>query len=936
MAVEKKEGLAELECPKCHFANPKHGRYCGKCGAHLLLPEDDSISQTKTYQSPGQDLTTGSTFADRYQIIEELGKGGMGRVYKVIDKKIDEEVALKLIKPSISADKKTIDRFANELRMARKVSHRNVCRMYHLGEDEGLHYITMEFVRGESLKNMIGMMGQLSTGQAVAIAKQVSEGLAEAHRLGVIHRDLKPNNIMIDRKGNTRIMDFGIARSIDAKGITASGVMIGTPEYMSPEQVEGKETDRRSDIYALGVILYEMLTGILPFEGETPFSIALQHKSEKPQDPREINPQIPEDLSQLILKCLEKSKEKRFQTAEELFEELRRIEQMVPTTDFVFPRRGTTTSRDIKGIFRKPWLAIAALFAVVILAGLSILYFGRLGAARPTKQLTLAVLPFENLGAPEDEYFADGLTEEITSRIASLQGLGVISRTSAMRYKNTQQTIKQIGDELGVDYVIEGAVRWYRGDESRGRVRVTLQIIRVSDDTHLWAERYDRNLEDIFLVQSEIAEQVARQLDLTVLEPERQALRSKPTNNLEAYDYFLKGKELETRGWMSSNNDEFNKALEMYEKATELDPEFATAYISQAYINSRLCFFGIDNSPERLARARSAAERAIQLQPELPEAHMALALYYYWGLLDYQRALGVIESIQKARPNFITEILGYIQRRQGKWEQALETMVKAFELNPRYSQLAYEIGGANLSLQRYKEAERWFDRALSINPERITAQVGKAGIYVLSEGDTQSARALLEKMPHSWLTDYMWLTLLLLERKYEEAINHLNSLSYDSYEEQHFYFEKNLAYASVYYAMKNWSRMKSHAQAARTILEDAVREHPGDPRYQAALGLTYAYLGRKEEALQAGQRAVDIYPISKDAAFGPLYILNLARINTVVGEYNRAIGQLEYLLSIPSAEYLWQLVSAPLLKIDPMWDPLRRYSQFQHLLQESP
>ena len=297
-----------MECPKCHFDNPETQRFCGNCATPLPPPQGQPLVVTETFQTPVKELTTGMTFAGRYQIIEELGHGGMGKVYRALDKKLNEEVALKLIKPEIALDKGTLERFQNELKVARKIGHRNVCRMYELMEDEGLHFITMEYVPGQDLRGLIRQSRQLNLGTAMAIAKHVCEGLAEAHRLGVVHRDLKPSNIIVDKDGNARIMDFGIARSLKAKGITGAGVMIGTPEYMSPEQVEGKEVDQRSDIYSLGVILYEMMTGHVPFEGDTPLTIGVKHKSETPRNPRELNSQLPDDLSRLILGAWRKTR----------------------------------------------------------------------------------------------------------------------------------------------------------------------------------------------------------------------------------------------------------------------------------------------------------------------------------------------------------------------------------------------------------------------------------------------------------------------------------------------------------------------------------------------------------------------------------------------------------------------------------------------------
>jgi serine/threonine protein kinase/Tol biopolymer transport system component len=399
-----------VECPKCKTENTSDSEFCKKCATPL--PSSKEIPVTVTIETPKEELTRGTTLAGRYEIIEELGRGGMGNVYRVEDKKTNEELALKLIKPEIASDKKTLERFSNELKLAHKISHKNVCRMYHLGEEEGVHFITMEYVPGEDLKSMIRMTRQLTVGTAISMAKQVCDGLAEAHRLGVIHRDLKPSNIMIDKAGTVRIMDFGIARSLKAKGITGTGVMIGTPEYMSPEQVEGREADQHSDIYSLGIILYEVLIGRIPFEGDTAFAIGLKHKSEEPEDPRKLNSHIPEDLSRLILKCLEKDMENRYQSAEELRSELIRIEEGIPTTERIIPKRKPITSREItvKFSLKKlfiPALAFVAIIAVIIL---TVFLIRKLPSGKPTlpthKQLTFTGNAYNPAISPDGKFIA--------------------------------------------------------------------------------------------------------------------------------------------------------------------------------------------------------------------------------------------------------------------------------------------------------------------------------------------------------------------------------------------------------------------------------------------------------------------------------------------------------------------------------------------------
>ena len=381
-----------MKCPRCENENPEGTRFCGRCGRELPAPGDTVASGTATFQTPSRGLERGTTFARRFEIIEEIGKGGMGMVYKAYDSKIREVVALKLLKPEIASDLEIVERFRNEIKLARQVSHRHVCRMYDIGEEWLSIYISMEYVAGEDLKSFIRRSGHLNETKAVGLARQIAEGLAEAHRLGVVHRDLKPQNIMIDKDGNAKIMDFGIARSLHTRGVTGTGVIIGTPEYMAPEQADGRDVDSRADIYALGTVLFEMVTGRVPFEGETPLSIVLKHRSELPADPRTLNTQISTGLSRIILKCLEKPRERRYQSAADVLADLEAVEKGLPVTRPMTIRTRPATQREITVKFklRKILLPALAVGALVIVGLVSLFDGGRdAGPPGPSLQETV-------------------------------------------------------------------------------------------------------------------------------------------------------------------------------------------------------------------------------------------------------------------------------------------------------------------------------------------------------------------------------------------------------------------------------------------------------------------------------------------------------------------------------------------------------------------
>lgn len=490
-----------IKCPECQFENLDDSHFCSRCAAPLLSPEEISASPTKTLATPITGLTRASIFAQRYEVIEELDKGGMGKIYRVFDKKIEQEVALKLLRPEITADVNTIKRFRRELKFARNISHRNVCRMYDLGEEGNAHFITMEYISGENLKSSIRRMGRLTIDKAISIAKQVCEGLSEAHRLGVVHRDLKPGNIMIDSEGNARILDFGIARSLRSKGMTGEGTMIGTPEYMSPEQVDGEEADQRSDIYSLGVIIYEMVTGRVPFIGDTPISVVVKHKLEIPPDPKKINPQIPEDLNRMIMRCLDKDRENRYQNVDALFSELVKIEKGIPILEIAKPKkkRGLTKQDAIQ---RKKILVRGAVIGsvFVVLLMVFLLWFGKnyMGQSGIQKTISsMAVLPLKNLtGSTELDSFSDTMTEALIDELAKTGTFSHIPpSTSVMSYKAEPKRITEISRELDVDAVIEWKMVW-----DKDRLVVSLKLIEGDKEKTVWDNSYAINMKEYLSV----------------------------------------------------------------------------------------------------------------------------------------------------------------------------------------------------------------------------------------------------------------------------------------------------------------------------------------------------------------------------------------------------------------------------------------------------
>jgi TolB-like protein/Flp pilus assembly protein TadD/predicted Ser/Thr protein kinase len=891
-----------------------------------------------------------------YKILEKLGEGGMGVVYKAEDTKLRRTVALKFLAPQTLGGEEDRARFIHEAQAAASLSHPNICTVHEIDEAEGQSFISMEYVEGSSLKDKVGT-GPLKLDEAVDLAIQIAEGLQEAHEKGIVHRDVKPANVMVTAKGQAKIMDFGLAKSARGVAVTQTGTTLGTIAYMSPEQTRGEAVDGRTDIWSLGAILYEMVTGLRPFKGDYEPAVVYSIQSEEPEPPTSIRTGVPMELERVINRCLEKKAGERYQTAADLASDLRRAQRRMAGPGVESPvlsdraGEGRTARTDLVGAGEPPrspsttpprrprtWLVV---IAVLVLGAIALIVFRpyfatprkegpeEAGGGPSAERKMLVVLPFENLGPPERTYFADGITEEITSRLASVKALGVISRTTATQYDRAGKTLTEIGRDLGVDYVLEGTVRWDGTVAGGSRVRVTPQLIRASDDTHLWSDVYERKLEDIFSVQSDIAEKVVSQLGITLLEPERGAIRETPTDNLEAYNAYLRGMEhAASLDWL---REDIDLAEQMFERALELDPKFALAAAELSINHSRMYWAGYDPSDARLAKARAAAERALEIQPALPEGHLAMGYYYYWGHLQYENALREFAIAGEGLPNDarIIEAIAYVKRRQGHFEEAANLLKKVLELSPRDANVASSIGDTYQTLRKYAQAEKYFERSVSIAPDQAMAYAYKAANMWLWKGDLRAARDALEKMPviDEVVSFLAWHEQELLERDYDGALERVSKWHGDTKELVFFYLPPPLPAARIYDFMGKPELARAMYDSSRALSEELLESGFDDHSVHVCLGLAYAGLGRKEDAVREGRKAVELLSISMDAAGGTYPIFSLAETYVMVGDYDEAIDELEHLLSIPSQ------VSVPLLRLEPRWDPLRDQPRFQRLLE---
>ena len=882
-----------------------------------------------------------------YRIEALIGLGGMGEVYLARDERLGRKAALKLLPDSLTADKAQLSRFKNEARSASALNHPNILTVYEIGSEGDLQFIATEFIEGITLRASLAC-GRINPYEALEIAVQVASALAAAHDAGVVHRDIKPENIMLRPDGYAKLLDFGIAKLTEQRPAsgddkvettamleTRQGLVLGTAHYMSPEQARGQKVDTRSDIWSLGVVLYEMVEGSPPFSGETPSDCIASILTKEPPPLSDVLPDVPLKLESILQKALRKNSDERYQTSKEMLADLRNLKGKLEAESSLQQIKAPADSivTKIKRHKRDVLLTLGATLLVAAAAGY---FFFYLAPTPLPNGKSIAVLPFENLSEEKSNaYFADGIQDEILTRLSKIADLKVISRTSTQRYKSTSQKPSEIANQLGVGNLLEGSVQ-----KTNDQVRVNVQLIRAANDSHLWAETFDRKLTDIFSVESEVAKAIADQLRAHLSGREEQAIAARPTDNPEAYDAYLRGLAYTLKtGDTPANALGAQKYLR---EAVRLDPKFALSWALLSYVDA-LGYLTLTLQPTvaLCEETRHAAEIAFILQPNLGEAVLAKGYYHYACLRDYDTAVRYFEQARQFLPNSSTipQSLAYVARRRGHWDRSESYFKEAERLDPRNVNLLTSHAASSIVLRRFPEALRKLNRVLDITPDDVDTLAQQAAI-AQAEGNLPRAAALLAPL-HPNADDPTALGTqvyqAILERRPEQIILRLKeilakpdpALGYRN-GELRFYLGWSQEVAGDHAAaQESW-------QQARNELEPFLKEESENFSLLGDLALTNACLGDKGAALALSQRAMAVVPMEKDAVDGPGPIEILARVAARIGEPERAIAALQKLVSIPYAGPLASNVplTPALLRLDPMFDPLRNDPRFQKLILE--
>jgi TolB-like protein/Flp pilus assembly protein TadD/tRNA A-37 threonylcarbamoyl transferase component Bud32 len=933
--------------------NPKKSPQCGAitqldhgtCISCLLREglETKGEASRETFESilAEANVTDTQWRLGHYEILEEIGRGGMGVIYRARQQHSRRVVAVKRILAHQVNSHETLVRFRREAEAVASLDHPNILPIYEVSEsDEGLPYFSMKFATGGSLRAAAQAL-RTKPRECVRLMTKVARAIAYAHGKGVLHRDLQPGNILLDENGEPMVSDFGLAKWLDqSSDLTRTLETLGTPGYIAPEQAECRSDDLTSaaDIYSLGAILFYLLTGRPPFVGPNVLHVIHQAAASPAPRLRSLVPSLDRDLETIVARCLESDPKARYQSASALAEDLEHWLRHEPIR--AKPSGFFTHGR--KWVRRNPSTTVLVTLLVALAAVVGVLFWER-ELSRPLAPLPagVAVLPFENLGAdPENASFTDGVQDEILNDLTKIADLKVISRTSAMQYKaGAKRNLRQIANELGVTHVVEGSVQ-----RAANRVRVSAKLIDAKTNRHLWEERYDRPLDEVFAIQSEIAQAIANQLQAKLSAKEKAAIEERPTSDLAAYDLYLKAKELRYNARFNPARREkaLFKVVQLLDEAVARDPAFLLAHCQLASANDQIYFSNYDHTDTRLALAQSSVEAAVRLQPDAGETHLAQADHFFWGYLNYPRAHEELVKAQRELPNSaeVFRLLGTMNRWEARWQEARQNLERAVELDPRNSSTIMDLGWVYMTLRRYEEADALTIRLQALEPRSPTIRAGRAFIGLEARADMASLRAVLNTIesesPQS-ATEVADLSFRLAryERDPTKAARALANMPHEGKIDMLFVPFPHAWYEGLLAKLRqDPAAAHSAFTAARAETEKLVHAQPKNAQPLAVLALIDAELGDKEKAIREGRTACDMLPPTKDALGGVWLMTTLARIYALTGEKDLALEQLEVMSnpSNPSGP-----ISGPSygdLHLNPDWDPLRGDPRFEKLIEE--
>jgi TolB-like protein/Tfp pilus assembly protein PilF len=947
------------ECPSDSPAMIRVIRICRKCGARILsdAPEglctgcvletalgalpDTSVAAGDDCGSAENLRTNSADVAPRaktqarvekmlcelgdYELLEEIGRGGQGVVFRARQKSLNRTVALKVISLGQWASKAHLKRFRLEAEAAARLEHPGIVPIHEVGERDGSCYFSMKFIEGGQLDEVV-RRAPMSIRQAAELIAKIACTVHHAHEHGILHRDIKPGNILLDAKGEPHLTDFGLARLVESEStVTRTLDVMGTPSYMAPEQAVGNNAavGSATDVYGLGALLYQLLTGHPPFAGGTSYETIKLLLDTEPREPRLWNPKIDRDLSTICLKCLEKNPQGRYSSALALAEDLERWRKHEP----VRARRSGGFTRGRKWVRRNPTSALlaASLVAFAAAVGWNI---WKSELVRGPVTTGIAVLPFENLGEQKgNTSFADGVQDDILTKLAKIADLKVISRTSVMEYRG-KRNVRHIGDALRVSHVLEGSAR-----RNGGRIRLNAQLIDTRTDTHVWAEQYDRDLNDLFAIQSEIAQKVADQLRAKISAAEKLAIERRPVGDLVAFDLYSRANDLLLAP--ANGKTDFLQAIDLLNQAVARDPSFLQAYCQLAYAHDGLYFSDFDHTPARLGLAEAAVQAALRLRPDAGEAHLARGQHLYQGYRDYDGAFAELEIARQTLPNDarIFRLMGYIQRRQGHWEESIRNLQRAADLDPRDIGTLRALAGNYSRLDRLAEAKTTWARILAVKPDDVSTNLDLAWLQLAASADTRPFHETIESIratnpAATSLVAEAWLMCALAERDAAAAKNALSAISGNQFglRTDQVLFNRPFFEGLVARMTNDDGNARTAFTAARAEQEKIVQAQPNFGPALCVLGLIDAGLGRKEEALREGRRAVELLPVEKDAFVGKAMVKYFAVIAAWVGDKDLACEQLAIVVHPPSG------ISYGQLKLLPFWDPLRGDLCFEKII----